>query len=417
VTATATAPAPASAPADARGRWRFTVHRRDFTGGAPASATGITELVGARSRRLETTANAPAKLTFTMDGRSKSSFYVQELTTDVLAWRTRDDGADKLMARAIVAQPDDTVSEKSHTVNFTCHDYLAMLARRQLTGRADVIYTQTDQDDIVADLLARATVNMTTADGISLYPGSSLPLAVALVNPDGTARAHSGVLRDRTYTGGSWIGELIANLAAVQGGFDFDCQANADGADQLRIFYGAQGVTRTDLMLAYGSTVKDFTRAANSADYANYERVIGSNEGAGEGAPQLIAEAWTEDANNVGEVPIGLWMSGSNASDVSDPTTLAEKAHGDLEVSSLLVPSYTLTMRPGAPVPNMGDVVPTVLKSGRLNVNTTLRVVGITYVIGDDGQEDVEVTVGRPPLDLTALFTETARDVNALARR
>lgn len=105
------------------------------------------------------------------------------------------------------------------------------------------------------------------------------------MNPDGTIRsAKSGVKRDRTYTGGSSVGQLIGDLAAVIGGFDFDCQANPNGPDWLRVFYGAQGVSRTDVVLAYGSTISAFTRTVNSTNYANYQRVIGDNTAAGEGA-------------------------------------------------------------------------------------------------------------------------------------
>lgn len=57
------------------------------------------------------------------------------------------------------------------------------------------------------------------------------------------------------------------------------------------MFYGAQGVSRTDVVLAYGSTISAFTRTVNSTNYANYQRVIGDNTAAGEGAPQLIGEA------------------------------------------------------------------------------------------------------------------------------
>ena len=53
----------------------------------------------------------------------------------------------------------------------------------------------------------------------------------------------------------------------------------------------------------------------------------------------------------------------------------------------------------------MGDVVPLIIQSGRLNVNTTIRVVGITYDIGDDGQEDVTLTLGRPDTTLFDIFT------------
>jgi hypothetical protein len=65
----------------------------------------------------------------------------------------------------------------------------------------------------------------------------------------------------------------------------------------------------------------------------------------------------------------------------------------------------------------MGDTVPLELRSGRLDVSTTVRVMGINYAIGDDGQEDVEMVVGRPALTLSALFRQTRRDVDALARR
>ena len=357
-----------------------------------------------------------------MDGRSPACAFVEELTTDVLAWRAGDDGVDHLMGRFLVAQSEDQVAD-GHTVNFTCHDYFSMLARRYLTAPADLIYTQTDQDDIVADLVSRA-VNATAGAGTpSFAPGSHLPLVVALVNPDGTPRGKTGLLRDRTYSGGSSIGQLISDLSAVIGAtpgttaFDFDVHPTTGGADQLRLFYGAQGVGRSDIVLAYGATVSGFTRSVTSADYSNYQRWIGDNQGAGEGAPQLIAEAWSPDANNVGAVPIGLWMSTANASDVSDPNTLSQQAHGALVDSSLLIPSYSLTMTPGAPIPNMGDTVPLVIKTGRLDVTTTVRVVGITYDISDDDTEDVTLTVGRPALELTALFTETARDVDALARR
>jgi hypothetical protein len=61
--------------------------------------------------------------------------------------------------------------------------------------------------------------------------------------------------------------------------------------------------------------------------------------------------------------------------------------------------------------------VPLVIRSGRLDISTTVRVLGLTFAIGDDGQEDVEVTVGRPAVDLSAIFRKTRRDVDALARR
>jgi hypothetical protein len=407
-------------------RWRLTVHRRSFTPTlyAPARTTGIAEITDARSRRLEIGWNTPARLTFTVDGRSDSAAYVQELSTDVMAWRTDADGTDHLMFRGVVAQSEDTLTEQTHSVNFTAHDYLAVVNRRYLSPAEDLTYSQVDQDDIVADLVARAEVMATSDGGVSFDPGSRLPLAVALVNPDGTARAaRSGQLRDRTYTGGSSIGQLITDLAAVIGGFDVDVYSEANGPaghDWLRVFYAGRGVGRTDLALVYGSTVSALTRSANSADYANLIRVVGDNGGA-EGAPQLLGEAWNTDANNVGAVPVGLWMATDNASDVKLQATLKQKADGDLAVQGLLVPSYTLTLTPGwyrPGFPNVGDTVPLVVRSGRLDISTTVQVLGLNFAIQDDtAGEDVELTVGRPALALSALFAKTARTVDALARR
>jgi hypothetical protein len=406
-----------------RGRWRLTVHRRDYSGNATLASTGIAELTDARSRRLEQKLNSPAKLTFSIDGRSRSCANIQELTTDVVAWRW-DGNQDIPMFRGVVAQSQDTVTAQAHTVNFTCHDYLAMLARRYLTGPSDVTYTQQDQDAIVRDLVARATSAMAAGAGApSFAPGSALPITVFSVTPNGANRGFSGTLRDRAYTGGSSIGGLISDLGAVIGGFDFAIRTDTWGVDHLNVYFPGQGVARSDVILAYGPTVAGFTRSVNSADFANYIRTVGDSGGLPEGSAQVYADLWCDDAGNIGAVPappVGLWMESSNASDVAKTTTLTEKVHGDLVDRSILVPSYTLTMRPGAytpAAPSMGDTVPLVLQSGRVDVSTTIRVLGINYAIGDDDQEDVELTVGRPAVDFSALFTETARDVNALARR
>jgi hypothetical protein len=113
-------------------------------------------------------------------------------------------------------------------------------------------------------------------------------------------------------------------------------------------------------------------------------------------------------------------MTADNAADVTIQATLDQKAAGDLALSGVLLPSYTLNLRPGAYTwgnPNMGDIVPLIVKSGRLNVSTTVRILGITYGIGDDGDENVALTVGRPAPNFLNLFTQADRDVDALTRR
>src|SRR5262249_38287898 len=148
-------------------------------------------------------------------------------------------------------------TEQSHTVNFVCSDYLALLQRRYLLQPNPLVLTQTDQDMIVVSLLSRANNPPAGAGGTPFYPASWLPLAFFYAAPDGTERStSSGQLRDRTYLGGQSIGEAIDNLANVINGFDYDVYPRLNTAnDRLRVFYPAQGVTRSDMALVYGSNV------------------------------------------------------------------------------------------------------------------------------------------------------------------
>jgi hypothetical protein len=413
------------------------VHRRSFQN-EPLNSTIIADIHDARGRRLEKTLNAPARFTFTVDGRSDTAKLVREMQTDIVAWRWDEaGGGDWPVFRGVVAQGEDQLTEQSHTVTFTCHDYLGMVARRYLTSAVN--YTQFDQDRIVVDLLARA-VNLQAANGTIFYPASFLPLGIARVNSDGSDRpALSTQLRDRNYTAQSNVGQLIDDLAkcaplvgtsSAPTSFDYDVLPsgningpNLDQWDNLRLFYPAQGVTNP-LVLEYGSTVSTVTRSANSADYANYVRIVGNAPDAT--SPPYFSERWNADALSGIVGAVGLWQNSDNAPDVSIQSTLDQKAQGDLNTSGVLVPSYSLGLRPGTyhhGLFRMGDTVSLVIQSGRLNVFTDatggggVRVVGISYDIGDDGDENVVLTAGRPPTTLADLLRAGTADIDALSRR
>jgi hypothetical protein len=419
-----------------RGRWRLTLHRRGF---APNTydQTQLLELGSARSRTLVRQWDTAAELRFTMDGRSPDCAAVAELQHSVFAWRWDDQtGADVCVFRGVIDHTEDQLSEQAHTVNFVAHDFLALLGRRILVGATPVNYNTVDQDQITAALVAAAGGGPTPTAPYA--PGSNLPIGVVLVGGDGVStRTVSGVARIRSYMGGASIGTLIDQLAKVSGGFDYDVvpePAAADtlamidgngtisnlgaGRDALRVFYPAQGITRTDMLFLYGGNVAAVTRTVNSGDYANYVRSLGNNGSSDPNAAQLFSGQANSDASGV---TVGWWPSADNApSDVNQQATLDQRAAGLLAINGVLVPAYTLTMRPGTyswGFPNMGDTVPLVITSGRLQVNTTVRVVGLTWTIGDDGQEDMAVTVGRPTTSLGDLLARTNTAVNALARR
>jgi microcystin-dependent protein len=278
-----------------------------------------------------------------------------------------------------------------------------------------------DQDDIAGALLAYAYQVTSSDGGTSFAPGCYLPLELALVNPDGTPRPKSGVIRDRTYTGGQILGTALDDLAKVIDGFDYDClpHSDVDGVDQVRVFYPSQGVERDDCPLIYGSTVSTVQRATDSGTYANYWRVLG-NANAATTDPQLWADSWSADANDITRIPAGLWMGADNAASVTEVTTLQEQAEGDVALYGTVTPSWTVGLRAGAyryGFPNMGDTVPLIVQSGRLNIDTTIRVLGFTFTIGDDGQEDVGVVVGRPTQTLGGFLSQTNKTVADLVQR
>jgi hypothetical protein len=409
--------APVPVPAG-RGRWRLTLHRRRWSAGDDPSTTLLAELPAARGRRLDRNWCQPATFTFSLDSARPEAALISELQTEVVAWRWREDnGQDWPMFAGPVCQAQDQLSEQANTVTFTCHDYLALLARRIYTSPAPWTFSAVDQDSIANQLVGYAA-NPVTGTGNSLLPGGYLPVVMHPVDPTGNNRAYSGVARDRTYYGSSIIGDLLDQLAKVQGGFDYDMHFAAGFArDVIRVFYPYQGQARTSPVLLYGSTISALSRTVNSADYGNFWRVLGNNGSSDPNAAQLYGEAYNSDAT---ATQTGLWMSAANAADVNQQNTLTQQAQGDLDLAGVLTPVYTLTLRPGTyqfGLFDMGDVLPLIVLAGRLNVNTTVRVLGISFDIGDDGQEDVILTVGRPAVTLPQLLAANNRDVNALNRR
>jgi len=332
-------------------------------------------------------------------------------------------GRDVTIFRGLIDHSEDQISEQSAIVTFTAHDYLAMLGRRHTTPSVPAGWSSTDQDIIVSGLLQYAANGWQSNNLSSLLPGTWLPVTTARVNPDGTSRAaYSGILRDRFYPPATVFLTAMDDLAKCINGFDYDLKPNGPSSsyDQLRVFYPQQGIARTDVALAYGANVASLTRTVSSADYANYVRVIGNKANTDPNAAQLFSEKWNTDANNVTVNPVGLWQEAINASDVTIQSTLDDRANGILAFDGLLTPAYTLKLRPGTFYPgyfNMGDSVPLYINEGRLAVNTSVRIVGITYDVGEDGQENVEIVVGRPPRSLAQILSAPAKDVDALVRR
>lgn len=406
-----------------RGRWRLTLHTRIFDQAISWQNSLLSELPTAFNRKLTQAWGTIATATFNLDGWSSAAALIAELQQDVVWWRWDDTrGVDEPMFRGCITASEDDLDEQSHTVVFTANDHLALLNRR--FAPINLTYNNVDQDDIVAGLTTQATTAMTTMSGQQLTPGSVMPMAVTLVNPDGSIRsAKSGTLRIRNYLAQQNLYTALSDLSLVIGGFDYDLtpgwRFGTDAVnDWLRVFFPQQGVTRSDLVLYYPGNLAQVKRQVNSSDYANYVRVLGNNQSSSASTAQLASEAMVlADAQGRN---VGLWMDPEQAADVIDQPTLDQKAAGYINTLGVLQPTYTLTLAPNtyhSGLFYMGDVVPLIIQSGRLNVNTQVRILGIEYDIGDDGNENVILVVGRPTSTFFNLMTKQRRDVEALARR
>jgi hypothetical protein len=401
----------------------LTVHKRQYADGPLPSDTIIGELTDARSRRLVQKWNKPAQLTFSIDGHSPSALEVQELSTDVVAWRwDENSGQDVAMFRGAVWHSEDTLSEQSATVNFTCNDYLASLGNRFFESTFH--WPGFDQDTIAAGIVTQAA-NMIIGGDTRTIPSGFLPMWPMLVDPGGVIRTtQSGQIYDITHVGSTFYLDALTKLALQSdatgvGGFDFDIVPfGLNGSlDAVRIFYPYQGVQRDNPALIYGSTISALTRTVSAENYCDYDRIIGKSAST---TSQLSSEAWDGTLLDVNAFPQGLWMRADSAPDVDSLATLTNLAYGYLNRFLDLIPSYTVTMRPAicSPgYPNMGDVVPLIIEEGRLNVNTYLRVIGIDYEISDDGYEKISLAVGRPDITISDIFTGTKNTTDALVRR
>ena len=423
------APAPrASTVPPGRGRWRIQIGQRTFTelaGGGPPDIIG--EIMDARSRRLQRRLNKPAVFTFSVDGRSPTAAELREFEHEIFVSRWSDrSNRDEEYFRGIITHSQDIISEQRHTVNFTAHDVLAIIGRRYATF--PLLFNNQAQTVIASSLLSLAR-QTTTANGTSLAPGSLLPFVTRHVNPDGTPLTAATPIRQRTYPAGASLGETLDNLANVINGFDYDAVSYSGFQNQaVRCWFPYRGVQRDDFALVYGSTVSSVSRTINSAFYANYAMVIGQAANPDAWPPR--AEGWTTDAIDIISNPAGLWMMTESAADVTEYSTLVERVGALLDANATLTPSYSLGLRgdayeEGAPSAlgeprglfDLGDVVPLRIYSGRLDVDTWVRVFGQTFVIGDDGQEDVEVEVGRPDPTFVGVFQNTDSRLRALERR
>jgi hypothetical protein len=332
-------------------RYQFVLVRPATAGGA-----SVAELTEARTRRLDFALDDDSTAGWTLPGRHPQTAMIDELETDLVVAR---DGV--ALFRGRISASGDTLSPNVHTCTFNAVDYRGLLARRVVWPGSQTSFDQVDQAAIAAKL-----INDSQALGT---------LGIA------AAPAATGVRRDRTYDLGSTIADLIGSLGRAANGFDWDISPTL----ALRVFYPQRGVVTAMFVAEYGRNVSDVNRTVASGDFANAVRFSGKDEVPS--ATRVIVPGIE-----------GRWERQLGNPDLTTAAAINEQADGAIATVSAITPSYSITLTPGVWAPGvvwLGDTIRLLIRSGRLDVDTTARVVGASIDIGENGEETVSLQLAR----------------------
>lgn len=358
-----------------------------------ATAAGVqqAELTVASGRTISWKLGAGATAKFSLDGRHILAPLIDELATDVIVLR---DGV--RLFRGRIGATSDTLDASTHKTSIDIADYRAILQRR-IWWNATTTYTGIEQGTIAWNLISHTQGQ--TGGNLGITQG---------------AGAVTGVTTTRTVEPGVIIGGELDTLAeagdpSAGTGAGFDWEIAADLA--FNIFYPSRGQSKPTVILEYGGSIESITRQVAPSAYANAVRVSGSAAGI----------AGTAVATDVGTRSEGRWDHQEGDTTILTSPAAAARAARILTDLDGLDPSYTCVLRAGwweGPTHLfIGDTVPAVIRSGRLNVQTSLRVTELSVTLGESGEEKVSVTLGPTPTDLRLRLRESDRRLARLERR
>lgn len=362
--------------------------------GAGGHELALTE---ARSRRFTARLTDPAEVSFSLDARHPQATAVEELTTDIHVLWTSDAGSTTILSRCRVGAIGDSGDDVKHVMEVGALDYRAVLRRRNLLAADTLTYTAADQAEIAWGL-----VNTTQA-----HTGGDLGISKGWAGTTPT-----GVSRDRTYEPGDKVGERIQELSEVIDGFDWDIVPESASSLSLQVYFPQRGSDR-GVVLEAGGLVRAWRREVAAADYGNALRYTGSTD--------PVTTPVEAEASDLAGRAEGRWDLTFGDEGLGTQQTLEDRALWQLAQSQVVTPIYTLTLVADAwEGPEhiwLGDPVRVVIMSGRLSVNAVYRVFEMSFGLGEDGEETLEVTTGGPRPDYRRKAALTERRLRDLERR
>jgi len=325
------------------------------------------DLTFARGRSVSFDLRGPCTAKFQIDGRAEQARDLEELQCDLVLWR----GSERML-RARLGSPDDDLDADRHTTNFSAVDYRGVLgARIDEGGRT---YAGWQQDNIGWDAVFNAQVGAGGALGITRGDSRAAP-----------------VVRTEVLDVDTPWDKFLDRFQDYEDGFEWWIDP------ELRFQQASwRGVSHPDFPLAWGTSISKLKRAGDTSRYANWVRVRGGRpEGAGSEAPEPYADRWAPNLGSLRQGRIARVVSNSDLKDQAAVNAAAEQLLAD----SLNPPAaYVATLLPGLwQGPSdvwLGDEVPLIVKSGRLEIDTTARVQQLDIELDEEGRETVTLTVG-----------------------
>lgn len=370
-----------------RMRWQFVI-------GAAAGGHELS-LTEARGRRFTARLTDPSEVNFSIDGRHPEAEFIDELQTDIHVLWTSEARQTDILARCRVGNTGDTIDANRHTVEVPALDYRAVLDRRRLYSGDTLTWTGVDMGEIAWGLIQQTQARAGGDLGISRSWSGTTPTGFPL---------------DRAFEVGDSIGERTKELSEIVNGFNWDVLPISASALSLCVWHPERGSNR-GVVLESGGLVARVRREVPVADFGNAIRMTGDDSL----TPQEL------EAPDLANRPEGRWDAVYGDTALMTQDALNDRAAWQLDQSQVVQPVYTLNLRQGAwDGPDhmwVGDTVQVVIMSGRLRVNTHLRIFEMAFVLGDNGQEDVEVTVGGPKPDPYRKVALTDRRLRNLERR
>lgn len=366
--------------------WDFYLDDRALIGGSAPAPGRDYLLTRAENRTVTFNLEEPHRASFTIDGNHPESELVEELVQDLVAVRNG-----QTLFRGRIGSSDDELDPSGHKVTFAANSYRAMLDHRIIRSEIDTVSSAVEQEEIGWDAID-ASQGFDAGDlGITRGSGQT-----------------TGVLRGDVWPIGTFIGDLITDMSEREYGFDWDIDVDL----VYRVYSPNRGGVK-GFPLEYGGTAIKVRRAFDGADFANYMWTEGTVSSSSTWRGQYLS--------GLASRPEGLWEDTWGAGEASTTAELDAIAAGQLSRASAAIPAYTFTLRQGDWTgPDdfwIGDTVPVIIRTGRLNIVENYRVYRMTFTIDPNGLESLVVTAGAPEMSFVRRLWRYGRRITNLENR